>query len=77
MEFATNDPRVNLLDAVADKRRRDALGAEYLTLIGYNPFEDDPTLTTDDVAEILREYKEIEQENSGDDGRDFTAPYEP
>lgn len=77
MEFATNDPRVNLLDAVADKCRRDELGAEYLDLIGYNPFEDDPTLTTDEVAEILLEYKETAQDRSGDDGRDFSGVYEP
>ncbi len=57
MEFATNDQPVNLLDAVAEKRRRDALGAEYVELIGYNPFEDDPTISTGEVAEILREYK--------------------
>lgn len=57
MQFATNDKPVNLLDAVAEKRRRDALGAEYVELIGYNPFEDDPTISTDEVADILREFK--------------------
>lgn len=57
MHIISQDPPVNLFDAVADKRRRDELGAEYVELIGYNPFEDDPTLTTDEVAQILVEYK--------------------
>lgn len=57
MEIIRQDPPINLFDAVTDKRRRDELGAEYVELIGYNPFEDDPTLTTDEVAQILVEYK--------------------
>lgn len=57
MHIISQDPPVNLFDAVAEKRRRDALGAEYAELIGYNPFEDDPTLSTDEVAAILAEYK--------------------
>lgn len=32
------------------------LAAEYVEKIGYDPFEDDPTLTAEEVAQTLREY---------------------
>lgn len=32
------------------------LAAEYVDLIGYDPFKDDPTITIDSVRETLREY---------------------
>lgn len=53
------------------------LAAEYLDKIGYDPFEDDPTMTVEEVAQLLAEYDELVQEHHGDDGRDFTPPYEP
>ncbi len=43
-----------LTDPDAEKAR---LGAEYVALIGYDPFEDDPTQSAADVAEILAGYR--------------------
>jgi hypothetical protein len=34
-----------------------ALAAEYLDLIGYDPFEDDPEITVEEVAANLADYK--------------------
>ena len=39
--------------------RREALGADYEDTVGYNPFEDDPTRTEDEVAETLKEIKRL------------------
>jgi len=36
---------------------RAALAAEYVNLIGYDPFADDPSLTVEDVRQTLAEYK--------------------
>lgn len=36
--------------------RREILAAEYVRKIGYNPFEDDPTITADEVQQTLEEY---------------------
>lgn len=52
------DTPVNLFDAV---KRRERLAAEYLDKIGYDPFMDDPTISVDEVEEILREYDEAEE----------------
>lgn len=37
---------------------RAQLAAEYVDLIGYDPFEDDPTISIEDVRQTLREYHE-------------------
>ena len=36
---------------------KDTLRREYIALIGYDPFEDDPSMTVDDVREIIEDYK--------------------
>ncbi len=42
-----------------------ALAAEYVDLIGYDPFEDDPAIAVEEVAQILREYKaEVAKESA-------------
>jgi hypothetical protein len=41
-------------EACAEVRR--ILAAEYVAKIGYNPFEDDPTTSAEEVANTLREY---------------------
>lgn len=43
---------MNMLDTLG----RDALGALYAELIGYNPFEDDASISVDEVRGILAEY---------------------
>ena len=37
--------------------QRETLRQEYIRLIGYDPFEDDPSLTVDEVREIIADYK--------------------
>lgn len=37
---------------------KQALAAEYVRLIGYDPFEDDHSITEEEVAQTLKEYKE-------------------
>lgn len=39
-----------------DTLDRAALGAAYVAAIGYNPFDDDPTITPQEVRQTLREY---------------------
>lgn len=41
-------------------RTKEELAAEYLDKIGYDPFEDDPTIDPAEVEQILREHDEIE-----------------
>lgn len=36
---------------------KETLRREYIALIGYDPFEDDPSMTIDDVREIIADYK--------------------
>lgn len=36
---------------------KDTLRREYIALIGYDPFEDDPSMTVDEVREIIADYK--------------------
>jgi hypothetical protein len=36
---------------------KETLRLEYTALIGYDPFEDDPTMTADEVGEIIADYK--------------------
>lgn len=36
---------------------KETLRREYIALIGYDPFEDDPSMTVDDVREIIADYK--------------------
>ena len=42
--------------ALADAWERDALAKEYVSKIGYDPFEDDPTITVAEVRQTLAEY---------------------
>lgn len=37
--------------------QREALRQEYIRLIGYDPFKDDPSMTVELVREILADYK--------------------
>ena len=37
--------------------QRETLRQEYIRLIGYDPFEDDPSMTVEQVREILADYK--------------------
>jgi hypothetical protein len=46
-----------------------ALAKEYVDLIGYDPFEDDPSNTVEGVRQIIKEYKEIDAAG-GLDGKD-------
>jgi hypothetical protein len=53
-----------------------ALAADYIATVGYNPFEDDATITTDEVAQTLVEYRAEFATDSGatlvtQDGADF------
>jgi hypothetical protein len=48
--------RVVSVEIVAIKSRAE-LAAEYLDLVGYDPFEDCPTISEVEVAQILVEYK--------------------
>jgi len=41
--------------------RREQLTAEYVERIGYDPFEDDPTISEDDVERILAEHAQAEK----------------
>ncbi len=36
---------------------KETVRAEYIALIGYDPFEDDPSMTVDEVREIIADYK--------------------
>lgn len=36
---------------------KDTLRREYIALIGYDPFEDDPTLSVSVVRDVLADYK--------------------
>ena len=36
---------------------KETLRREYIALIGYDPFEDDPSMTVDEVREIIAGYK--------------------
>ncbi len=36
---------------------KEALAAEYVRLIGYDPFQDDPSTTVEEVQQILAEFK--------------------
>lgn len=37
--------------------QRETLRQEYIRLIGYDPFEDDPSMTVEQVREIIADYK--------------------
>lgn len=45
-------------DEAADLNSRAALGAEYEALVGYNPFDDEPSLTAADVIQTIDEVTE-------------------
>lgn len=48
---------------MSDTERRQKLAEEYKALIGYDPFEDDPTISEDEVEQTLTEFKaEIEMQ---------------
>ena len=43
--------------ALLDAGEKELLRAEYVSLIGYDPFEDDPTLSLSAVRDVLADYK--------------------
>jgi hypothetical protein len=43
--------------AMLDAGEKELLRAEYIALIGYDPFEDDPTLSLSVVRDVLADYK--------------------
>lgn len=45
--------------SIYDAMTREELAAAYLEKIGYNPFEDDPSITAEEVRKILSEYDDI------------------
>lgn len=53
---------IDALESMVATKERSVLAAEYVELIGYDPFEDDPTITAAEVRETLRGYKLIAQE---------------
>ena len=44
--------------ALLDAGEKELLRAEYVSLTGYDPFEDDPTLSVSVVRDVLAEYKQ-------------------
>lgn len=48
---------------------KEALRREYVALIGYDPFEDDPSMTADEVWEIIADYKRTFVDADDDAGR--------
>ena len=48
---------------------KDTLRREYIALIGYDPFEDDPTLPVSAVRDVLADYKRTFVDADDDDGR--------
>lgn len=47
---------------------KETVRAEYIALIGYDPFEDDPTLSLSVVRDVLADYKRTFVDTD-DDGR--------
>jgi hypothetical protein len=41
-----------------DEGEKELLRAEYVSLIGYDPFDDDPTLSLPAVRDVLADYKQ-------------------
>jgi hypothetical protein len=59
-QIETRDPAIAAtLRKAQDEADRAALGREYLEKIGYDPFEDDPAISTETVRQTLAEYDEI------------------
>lgn len=54
--------------ALLDAGEKELLRAEYVSLIGYDPFEDDPTLSLSVVRDVLAEYKQTFVDVDDDDG---------
>ena len=48
---------------------KETVRAEYIALIGYDPFEDDPTLSVSVVRDVLADYKRTFVDADDDDGR--------
>ena len=48
---------------------KEALRREYIALIGYDPFEDDPTLSVSVVRDVLADYKRTFVDADDDAGR--------
>lgn len=63
--LVAQDQPVNLLDAVRYRHNREAIAAEYVALIGYDPFADMPDLTNDEAAAVLREWRAERAAQSG------------
>ena len=52
---------------------KELLRREYIDLIGYDPFEDDPVMTADDVKQLLADYKRDVAIYGRDDDAGFTG----
>jgi hypothetical protein len=59
LEYPTDAEPEAVLKWLADEEEKRQLGAEYKELVGYDPFEDDPSNTIEGVRKIIREYREI------------------
>lgn len=46
------------------ERDRVALAAEYVELVGYDPFEDDPTIEESVVAETIAEIRKMQEDGT-------------
>ena len=66
----TDDQYRAEFQALIDAGERELLRAEYVSLIGYDPFEDDPSMTVGEVREIIADYKHNVL-NYADDGRRY------
>ena len=53
------------------RSNKSALAKQYVAKIGYNPFEDDPTITAEEVEQTLKEYDEEVINEIRDYKRDF------
>ena len=56
---------------------KETLRREYIALIGYDPFEDDPSMTVDEVREIIADYKHNVALYGGDVTDGGFGPYVP
>lgn len=45
---------------------KELLAKEYIEKIGYDPFEDCPSITPEEVREILKQYKKESEDEAGE-----------
>ena len=55
---------------------RHRIGRMYQAVVGYNPFEDDPSMPTVDGAKLFRGYLEVLRDEGGLDARQILASRE-